>query len=108
MSTITKIVGQDLHLDFKKQHRCSHRFPKGTKLLKNNHDYQHPLKLFFLCEYPQGCAFDGPKEEFTFFLTKQDDVFTEIPSNIKLEANEHIKTFTNELGTWHLFKLNYE
>ena len=97
----------EYQLDFKfnspeERYRCS--VPKGSKILKDDHTQDNPLRIFIFFEG----RINGKREEFTFLLVKQTKPTTAISDNTKLEAQEHIKTFTNKHGTFHLFKLNHE
>lgn len=96
----------ECYLNFKfksKEERCQRPFPKGAKILKNNTDH-NPLKIFAFYEG----VINGHRENITFLLIKQDKSITEISKDVKVEAKEHLRTFTNEHGTFHLFKLNQE
>jgi len=97
----------EYQLDFKfnspeERYKCS--VPKGAKILKNNHIQDNPLRIFVFFEG----RINGKREDFIFLLAKQTKSTTAISENIKLESEEHIKTFTNKHGTFHLFKLNNE
>lgn len=98
----TQIIECDLKFNLNgKEDTCTCSLPRGAKILKNNY-HLDPFKIFALYE---GIP-NGRREDFTFFLVKQDKNTIPISKNIKLEAKEHLRTFVHNNTTFHLFKLN--